>query len=130
MSIQFLSKQLLAEDHNTPEFHQLVEAMNDKFFTFDNPDEFQLACKALNLFLHRGDEWMIQSLVKVAMMLIDVDNGKTEAATMTALLNKGSISVDVYKNTKAKNAIHEMLKNAVVQKAQQQVPSGHVKEGE
>lgn len=71
--VEFLKKRIDQLDKKTDEFADLFHHINNKYFDFDNPDEFQKSAQLLNTILHRGEEWQIQACVRILSDLIRVE---------------------------------------------------------
>lgn len=72
MNIEFVKKHIEQMDKKTQEFADLFHFINDKYFDFDKPDEFQKSAQLLNAILHRGEEWQIEACVKLLSDLVRV----------------------------------------------------------
>lgn len=120
MSKELLLKQIMAMDVKSDEFIELYEAINEKYFTFENPDDFQSAAWALNAVLHRGEEWMVEMCARIANQLFDVIDKDTPASQISFGVKGKTWFCDIYRDKEALGSINKMFRNIVIQKANAQ----------
>lgn len=108
-------------DQKTDEFAELYQAVNEKYFTFDNPDSFQKAAFALNLVLHRGEEWMVEVLASIAQQLHECVVQDIKATHGNFNISDKDFFFDLYQNKEALASVHKMLRNTVLRTAPTEV---------
>lgn len=119
-------KRILAEaqkmDKTSDEFSDLFHGLNELYFTCENPDAFQQASIVLNMVLHRGDEWMVEILAKLANHLFEVVQQDIKAAHGSFEIDetKKMFFYDLYQNKDAMEQVHKMFRNTVIMKAEEQ----------
>lgn len=106
--------EILELDTASEEFYQIHTALNQKYFNFKNPDDYQAAAMVLNLTLHRGDDWLVQVLAGFANHLFEIVEKNTPAAHGSFEVSGKTFLYDIYKNKDALAQIHKMFKNTVL----------------
>jgi hypothetical protein len=101
-------------DKTSDEFYRLFSIVNEKYFDFDKPDEYQSAAKVLNLILHRGEDWMVEMLAKLGEQLYEMVENKTPAVHGSFQVKESEIFFDFYTNKDALASVHKMLRNSVL----------------
>lgn len=67
----------------TEDFFEVYKVVSDKYWTFDNPDEFQQAAKALVMLAERGGDGLEDEVIvtiKLASEIIKMKKANTGAA--------------------------------------------------
>lgn len=118
MTTEELIRKIKTLDRKTDEFAELFYTVNEMYFTFDDPDEYQLAATALNLVLHRGEEWMVEILAKIANQLFECVNKDIKATHGNFNIEGKDFFFDLYQNKDALAAVHKMFRNVILRKAE------------
>lgn len=111
---KLLIRQIKAMDKTSDEFADLFHTINEMYFDFQEPDSYQQAARVLNLILHRGDEWMIESMVKIGNTLFEVVKKDIKASHASFVINDKTFLFDLYQNKDALESVHKMFRNAVL----------------
>lgn len=109
-----LKQEILKMDTKSEEFNELFHFVNDKYFTFENPDDYQEAARILDMILRRGEEWSVFLLVKLYHELLSVVEFGRPAAHGTAHVKGKELFFDFYIDKKQIAKMHTMLKEAVL----------------
>lgn len=107
-------------DRTSPEFAELFHVVNEMYFTFDKPDAFQMAAGVLNLVLHKGEEWMVETLAQMANQMHEVVEKDVKATHGNFNIDGKDFFFDLYQNKEALKAVHTMFRNTVLRST----PSG------
>lgn len=99
-------------DKKSEEFFELFKVVNEKYFDFDNPDDYQTAASYLNTILHGGEKWLIVMMVRLASQLLSVVEEKRPAVTGIFGVKDVEVCFDFYTDKK-KMAHMKMLTNKV-----------------
>lgn len=105
-------------DRKSDEFAELFHAINDIYFTFDDPDEYQKAALVLNLVLHRGEEWMVETLAKMANQMHEVVQKDVKATHGNFNIDGKDFFFDLYQNKEALSSVHKMFRNTILKSSQ------------
>lgn len=112
--IEFLKKRVDQLDKKTDEFADFYHHVNDKYFDFDSPDNFQSSAQTLNLILHRGEEWQIEMMVNLWRALASVDDkGGCQSGINCYGKDKKMIYFKVYDEPEAIDKLQQSLLNTV-----------------
>ena len=109
-------------DRTSEEFAVLFHAVNEMYFTFDKPDEFQTAASVLNLVIHKGQEWMVEMLAKVAEQMYECIQKDIKATHANFNIEGKDYFFDLYQDKDALKSVHKMFRNTVLMKAEEQGP--------
>ena len=113
-----LAKEIKKLDRTTDEFSELFHVMNEMYFTFNDPDEFQTAASVLNLCLHReGAEWLVEILAKLAQNLFEVVHNDVKATHGNFQISGTDYFFDIYQNKDALKSVHAMFRNVILKQA-------------
>jgi len=118
MDAKLLTAQIKKMDRTSDEFAELFHAVNEMYFTFDDPDEFQKQAALLNLILHKGEDWMIEALGKIGHQLFECVTKDVKATHGMFNTNGKDYFFDLYQDKEALSAVHKLFRNAVIHKAQ------------
>ena len=115
-----LIEQIKAMDTKSEEFFEIYEAVNEKWFTVEDPDEYQKSCQYLNLILNRGEEWMVELMVKLGHELFNIVDQGVPATAGSFQVKDKDVHFSFSTGKSALGNLEKMLRNTVVMKAKEQ----------
>lgn len=108
-----LLKQIAGMDKKSEEFFEIYKSVTDKYFDFDEPDEYQKHAQLLKMILDRGEPWQIVMMVKLYAELLKFENSNGPCHGTFHVKNK-EIFFDFYMDKKSLGKIHTMMREAVL----------------
>jgi len=80
INIEFLTKQIESIDVKSDEFFELYKIVSDKYWTFEDPDEYQKAAKLLIMYTERGENYEEQ-VITIVKLITELFNMEKENRT-------------------------------------------------
>lgn len=116
---ELLIRQVKQMDKKSEEFSKLYAAVNDMYFTFNDPDHYQKAASFLNLILNRADEHEIISLVFMYKELKTMLLKGNEAMSGQIGFEGTNIYFQFATSPQAIDRLQKFMGNMIVQTARQ-----------
>lgn len=106
-------------DKKSEEFQKVFETVNDKYFDFDEPDEYLKAVKIVNAIALKGSEEELILVVKIMSQLILMKQKGSKAGSFSLQFKDGEPvwNVDIYTDPTEFHKMKEMIGHTVVAKA-------------
>lgn len=112
--------QIKKMDKKSDEFFEIYKAVNEKYFDFDEPDEYQRAAQFVNLLLNAADEWMLVMVHKLANELFQMVDQKSGARHGSFVVkDEREVFFDLYTDKSALANLGKALRNNVMVQAKQ-----------
>ncbi len=86
INLDFFKKQIQVMDVKSEEFFDLYSFICDKYFAFENPDDFQQAAMVLRMYIDKATgnyEEQLISIVKMVEQIMSMDREGTKACMGT-----------------------------------------------
>lgn len=103
-------EEILKMDVKSDEFFKIYQKISDKYWTFENPDDFQMAAKTLVMWAERYDSDKIILCHKIIEQIMNMDKGK--AAKGHLVFNDCEYYFDIYENENSKDSMENILMKA------------------
>lgn len=116
---ELIKKQLSQMDHTSEEFFEIYSLVNDKYWSFEKPDNYQSAALALNALLHKGEEWLVELTVKVAMQLFEIVDNNTPAVVGSFGVKGKEVHFTFSTEKSALANLEKQLRNTVMVKSKE-----------
>lgn len=112
-------KEILKLDVKSDEFWEVYKQVSDKYWTFENPDNYQQMARLLHVWAERGDPVQVQVSATIINEIFKM--GKSKSAKMHIAFEDKEFYVDIYENENQKDSLTDMLS-----KASKKIESGDV----
>ena len=112
MNKKITLEEILKMDVKSDEFWQIYKTIDDKYWTFENPDEFQKAAQALHMFATRFEEDKVILCCKMAEQIVSMHTKKSTAATGHLVFQNQQYYFDIYESEPSKDKMQSMLGKA------------------
>lgn len=115
MNISEIKKHISKMDVKSDEFWDLYQHIADKYFTLDQPDEFQGCAKVIMKWLEVCAGKMEEQVIivaKVVEQVFKMRHGKTKSCTGTLGFKDETFFFDIYQTETEKDKLHDLLKDA------------------
>lgn len=104
--------EILKMDVKSKEFFEIYKQIDEKYWSFESPDDFQMAAHALHLFATRFEEDKIILCYKVIEQIMEMYKNKTKSSSGNIVFTDTQYYFDIYETEKDKDALGDMIKNA------------------
>lgn len=104
--------EILKLDVKSEEFFKCYKAISKKYWTFENPDEWQKAAKTLVMFAERYDSDKVILCLKIAEEIVKMSEGAdtgNKSARMHLSFNNHAFYIDIYQNEDSKDDLDDVL---------------------
>lgn len=111
-----------AMDKKSEEFFKVYQAVNEKYWSIDDPDDLQMACMFLNTLINRGDDFAgeIVLATKLVHELAKMKIENTPALHGSFAMKGGKeMHFDFYTDKSALTNLEKMLRHSVIVKAKE-----------
>ena len=115
MKLEELKKEISKLDVKSDEFWELYKHIADKYFTLEEPDEFQSATKMIMGWLERGfNHWEDQviTVAKVVEQVFLMRHNKSPSCTGTLGFRDATFHFDIYTTEVEKDKMSKLLADA------------------
>jgi len=83
INVEFFKKQIEQMDVKSEDFFKIYKMISDKYWTVENPDDFQQCARVLVMYAERGDHAQITAAVKIIEQLFKMEKDKISATMGT-----------------------------------------------
>lgn len=105
-------EEALRMDSASDEFFEVYKAISEKYWDFENPNDFLVAAKCLVMFAERYDEEKVILAVKIIEQIIEMDKNKSNAGTGHLVFGEQDYFFDIYQSEAKKDSFHALLAKA------------------
>jgi len=102
-------------DKKSEEFFEVYKAIAEKYWDFDEPDDYQKAAKLLNMIAERGDEDQVVVCVKLFEALFKVVE-KGGAMTGEFVIGEKPFHFRIFDNPESLDKLTKSIRNTVMVK--------------
>jgi len=102
-------EQILELKSDGKEFFKIYRQIWEKYWTVENPSDYQQAAKGIAMFAERYDADMVILAFKICFELMNMREKKSEAATLTLAFSDLQYFVDIYQSEVKKDELGDML---------------------
>ncbi len=114
-NIDFLKKQIKKMNVKSDEFFELYKLVSDKYWTFKDPDDFQVAAMTLRRYTERSTnnyEEQVIAVVKIITELFRMEHNKTTACMGTVGFKEKEYHFTITTDQKHLDEMADILKLA------------------
>lgn len=105
-------KQVLKMDVKSDDFFEAYKAISDKYWKFENPDDFQIAAHCLVMFAERFDRDKIILAVKIIKQIVEMSKKGAKSAKGHLAFKNQDYYFDIYESEVQKDTLENMLTKA------------------
>ena len=99
----------LKNDSN--ELFEIHEVVNEKYFTFEKPDDFQTCLKALNAILNKSDPEEVMVAIKIFIQIFEMKQNNLPSAIINLGFKNGiDYVVEIFKDGLARDSLCDAIK--------------------
>ena len=106
-------KDILELDVKSDEFFNIYKKVSGKYWTFDNPSDYQKAAATLVMFAERAEWEKVTMCITLATELMkmskDPKNDGKKSGSGHVLINNQEFWFDIYQNEDAKDELHKNI---------------------
>lgn len=113
-------KQIEKMDKASDEFFEVYKAVDDKYWTFDEPDEDQKYRQLLRLLINGGEAWHVELCVRLMSELFNMVEKKMPASHGSFGIKDKEYHFDFYTDKNALANLEKMLRQTITVQGQKQ----------
>lgn len=104
--------QIKKMDVKSGQFFEIYKMVSEKYWAFENPDEYQASCATLVKFAERGDEDDVITCLKIASALLEMKGKKTDASILRIGFSDIEYTVKIFTDGVVEEKLDKLINDA------------------